>query len=275
VLLAAGADINEAAADGMSPLVLALIKKHEALAIDLLERGADPNASGTGYTALHVASATGQAEAVRVLLARGADVNARLQKPVSFTEAFVTGTKVSPGAGWVDLKGATPFMIAARSVDVSIMRLLREGGADPQQRAADGTTAVMLAAGLGKRANADIGYYTWDEPRAIDAIGYGLDLGIDVNASNQDGETALHAAAYHAANRIVEFLVQRKADPNARNWQDQTPLLIAQGHLVCCTTFVRHPETAERLRAAGADANIGTRLNFGLVSYVDDKLKEK
>jgi ankyrin repeat protein len=198
-----------------------------------------------------------------------------MQKPVSFTEAFVTGTKVSPGAGWVDLRGATPFMIAARSVDVSIMRLLRGGGADPQQRAADGTTAVMLAAGLGKRANADIGYYTWDEPRAIDAIGYGLDLGIDVNASNQDGETALHAAAYHAANRIVEFLVQRKADPNARNWQDQTPLLIAQGHLVCCTTFVRHPETAERLRAAGADANIGTRLNFGLVSYVDDKLKEK
>jgi ankyrin repeat protein len=275
VLLAAGADVNEAAPDGMTALVLALIKKHEALAVDLLDRGADPNASGTGYTALHVASAIGQPEAVKALLARGADVNSRLEKPVSFTEAFVTGTKVSPGAGWVDLKGATPFMMAARFVHVRIMGLLREGGADPLRTADDGTTAVMLAAGLGKRANADIGYYTWDEARAIDAMTYGLDLGIDVNARNQDGETALHAAAYHAANRLIEFLIHKKADLSARNWQDQTPLLIAQGHLVCCTTFVRHPETAELLRAAGADTDVGTRLNFGLVSYVEDKFKAR
>jgi ankyrin repeat protein len=275
VLLAAGADVNEAAPDGLTPLVLALIKKHEPLAIDLLGKGADPNAAGTGFTALHVAAATGQADAARALLARGADPNVRLEKPVSFTEAFVTGTKVSPGAGWLDMKGSTPFMIAARSVDVAMMRVLRDGGADPLRTAEDGTTAVMLAAGLGKRANADIGYYTWDEPRAIAAIAYGLELGININASNQDGETALHAAAYHAANRLVQFLIENKADLNARNFQDQTPLLIAQGHLVCCTTFVRHVETAELLRKSGADENAGSRLNFGLVSYVEDKFKAK
>jgi ankyrin repeat protein len=275
ILRSAGAAVNDAAADGMTPLVLSLVKRHEALALDLLDLGADPNAAGTGYTALHVASATGQAEAVRALLARGADPNSRLEKPVSFTEAFVTGTKVSPGAGWVDLKGATPFMIAARSVDVRIMRLLREGGADPLRTADDGTTGVMLAAGLGKRANADIGYYTWDETRAIEAAAYGLELGIGVNARNQDGETALHAAAYHAANRLVKFLVEKRADVNARNWQDQTPLLIAHGHLVCCTTFVRHPETADVLLASGADENVGTRLNFGLGSYDEEKFKPR
>lgn len=275
VLLASGADIDEAAADGTTPLVLAVIKKHEALAVNLLERGADPNLSGTGYSALHVASATGQVGAVKALLAHGADANVRLEKPVSFTEAFVTGTKVSPGAGWIDLKGATPFMMAARSVDAAIMRVLREGGADPLRTADDGTTAVMLAAGLGKRANADIGYYTWDESRAIEAIAYGLSAGIDVNAANQDGETALHAAAYHAADRVAAVLIQRNATLNSRNWQDQTPLLIAQGHLVCCTTFVRHAETAELLRAAGADVTAGTRLNFGLVSYVEDKFKAR
>jgi ankyrin repeat protein len=166
-------------------------------------------------------------------------------------------------------------MMAARSVDVAIMRLLREGGADPLRTADDGTTAIILAAGLGKRANADIGYYTWDETRAIEAVALGLELGIDVNARNADGETALHAAAYHAANTLMTFLIEKKADVNARNFQEQTPLLIAQGHLVCCTTFVRHAETAELLRRSGADENAGKRLNFGLVSYVEDKFKAK
>ena len=275
VLLDAGADVNETAADGAAPLVVAVVKKHEALAIELLNRGADANAAGTGYAALHVAAATGQSEAVKALVAKGADVNARLEKPVSFTEAFVTGTKVSPGAGWVDLKGATPFMMAARSVDVAAMRELVARGADPLRTADDGTTAVMVAAGVGKRANADIGYYTWDEERAIEAIGYGLERGIDINAANQDGETALHAAAYHAANRLIRFLVDKKANLNARNFQDQTPLLIAQGHLVCCTTFVRHAETTQVLIDAGADREAGSRLNFGLVSYVEDKFKAR
>jgi ankyrin repeat protein len=269
-LLARGADVNATGPDGMSPLVLALVKKHEALANVLLESGADPNAAGTGYTALHVASATAQHAVLKTLLARGADPNAPLQKPVTFTEAFVTGTKVSPGAGWVDIVGATPFMMAARSVDAGAMRLLMAAGADPKKTALDGTTAVMLAAGLGKRADADIGYYTWDEQRAIEAITLGLESGIDINASNQDGETALHAAAYHAANGLVKFLVGKGANINATNWQQQTPLLVAQGHLVCCTTFVRHAETAALLRTLGADATAGRRLNFGLVNYVED-----
>jgi ankyrin repeat protein len=270
VVLGSGAKIDAPAADGTTPLVLALIKQHEPLALFLLDRGADPNAAGVGYSPLHVAAATGQHDALKALLAHGAKPNVRLEKPVSLTEAFVTGTKVSPGAGWVDIKSATPFMIAGSSVDVAAMRILADGGADPRLTAEDGTTAVMLAAGLGKRANADIGYYTWDEPRAIEAIGLGLELGIDINAANKDGETALHAATYHAANDLIQLLLQRGANLNAKNWQNQTPLLIAQGHLICCTTFVRHLQTAELLRKLGADPAAGTRLNFGLGNYVED-----
>ena len=272
-MLDGGAKINEPAADGTTALTLALIKLHEPLALFLLDRGADPNAAGSGFAPLHIASATGQHKALKGLLDRGAKPNIRLEKPVSLTEAFVTGTRVSPGAGWADIKGATPFMVAARSVDATAMRMLLDGGADPKQKADDGTTAVMLAAGLGKRANADIGYYTWDEPRAIEAIELGLKMGIDVNAANQDGETALHAASYHAAKSIIQVLVDRGANLNATNWQNQTPLLIAQGHLICCTTFVRHPDTAELLRKLGADPNTGTRLNFGLGNYVDEANK--
>src|SRR4029078_927231 len=142
-------------------------------------------------------------------LGHGADPNARMEKPVTFTEAFVMGTKVSPGAGWVDIQGATPYMLAERTVNVDIMRDLAAHGANPKATADDGTTAVMLAAGLGKRANADIGYYPWDETGALEAIREGLGAGIDVNAKNQDGETALHAAAYHAANPLIEYLVSQ------------------------------------------------------------------
>jgi ankyrin repeat protein len=267
VFLDRGGQVNDTSADGTTPLLLSLVKRHEQLAVLLLERGADPNMAGTGYAPLHVAAATNQVAAIKALLARGAKPNTPMEKPVSFTEAFVQGTKVSPGAGWVDIKGATPFMIAARTVNVPAMRELLAAGANPKLTAEDGTTVMMLAAGLGKRADADIGYYTWDEKRAIDAIKLALELGINVNAANQDGETALHAAAYHAANRLVELLVENGANLNLKNWQGQTPLRIAQGHLVCCTTFVRHAGTADLLKKLGADPTVGTQLNFGLGGY--------
>lgn len=270
LLLDRGAPVNDAAPGGMTPVLLALIKRHEPLALFLLDRGADANVTQTGYAPLHIAAATSQVDAVKALLTHRADPNVRLEKPVSMTEAFVTGTKVSPGAGWVDLKGATPFMIAARTVDVASMRALIAGGADPFLTSEDGATALMLAAGLGKRANADIGYFTWDEPRAIEAITLALEAGVNVNASNKDGETALHGAAYHAANEIINFLVSKGATLNATNWQGQTPLLIAQGHLVCCTSFVKHADTAKLLLTLGADPSVGRQLSFGLGNYAAD-----
>ena len=267
VLLDRGAKLADPAADGTPPLLLALVKRHEALALFLLDKGADPNAAGPGYAPLHVASATAQREAVKALLSHGAQPNVRMEKPISFTEAFVSGTKVSPGAGWADMKGATPFMVAARTVNVPIMRDLVAAGADPKLTGEDGTTAMMLSAGLGKRANADIGYFTWDEARAMDAIKLTLELGVSVNATNKDGETAMHGATYHAAHQIIDLLVKNGANLNVKNWLAQTPLLVAQGHLVCCTTFVRHPGTVDLLMKLGADPSVGTHLNFGLGNY--------
>ena len=264
VLLNAGANVNEAGPDGVTALILALVKRHEQLAIILLDQGADPSPTDAGYTALHVASATGQVAAVKALLAHGANPNARLGKPQSFTEAFISGTSTSPGSGLADMIGATPFMVAAKAVDARIMRVLAAGGADPLMVAEDMTTAVMVAAGLGKRAAADIGYYTWDEPSAVEAITVALELGVDINAVNEWGETALHAGAYHAANDVIQFLVDKGSNINATNGQGQTPLRLAEGHLVCCTTFVRHPETVDLLHRLGVDPAVGSRLSFGL-----------
>ncbi len=274
VLLAAGADVDDAAPDGVTALMLALTKRHTGIALQLLEAGADPHPAAAGYTALHLAAATGQPAAAEALLTRGADPNARLERPQRLTNAFEIGVFTSPGSGRLTQIGSTPFLVAAKSADAGMMRRLAEAGADPRATTDDGTTALMLAAGLGKRAATDITYYDWTEEKAVEALAAGLDLGLDVDAANAHGETALHAAAYHNANPVIEFLVGRGADIDALNAAGQTPLRIAEGHLICCTTFVRHAEAAARLRALGADPDAGIRLTFGLTNYGDEAAEE-
>ena len=269
VLLAAGANLDEAGPDGVTALMLALIKRHEGIALLLLDKGADPNPADTGYTALHLASATGHLVAAEALLARGADPNLRVERPQRITNAFEIGVFQSPGSGRLTQIGSTPFIVAAKSADARMMRLLAASGADPRLTTNDGTTALMLAAGLGKRASTDITYYDWTEEKAVEALIVGLELGIDINAANEHGETALHAAAYHNANRIIEFLVEADAHIDATNAAEQTPLRIAEGHLICCTTYVRHTEAAERLLGLGADPDVGIQLTFGLTAFGD------
>ena len=300
VLLDNGADVNDASPDGVSALMLALTKRHEELALLLLDRGAAPNydrrhaardhparAAGprgpapaetaaeavdfAGYTALHVAAATGQHRALRALLTAGADPDARMDRPKRFTDAFEVGVFASPGAGRLTQRGTTPFLVAARTVDVEAMRILAEAGADPFATTDDGTTALILAAGLGKRAARDITYYDWDQHKAIDAARYALELGLDVNAANEWGATALHGAVYHAAGDLIRFLVANGADIDATDWEGQTPLRLARGHMICCTTYVEHPEIADLLRELGADPAAGTRVTFGLLGYHADE----
>lgn len=270
VLLAAGADADDAAPDGVTALMLALIKRHEETALLLIEAGADPHPAAAGFTALHLASATGSLAVAEALLARGADPNARLERPQRLTNSFEIGVFTSPGSGRLTQIGSTPFLVAAKSADARMMRLLAAAGADPQLATDDGATALMLAAGLGKRAATDITYYDWTEEKAVEALAAGLELGLDVNAANEHGETALHAAAYHNANPVIDFLVANGAHIDALNAAEQTPLRLAEGHLICCTTFVRHAEAEARLRELGADPEAGIQLTFGLTNYGDE-----
>ena len=300
VLVDNGADVNDASPDGVSALMLALTKRHEDLALLLIERGADPNydrrneildayaylADGqdplavetpeeaddfAGYTALHVAAATRQHPALRAMLAAGADPNARMDRPKRFIEAFEVGVFASPGAGRLTQVGTTPFMLAAKTADAEAMRILAEAGADPFATTDDGATALILAAGLGKRAAQDITYYDWDQHKAIEAARYALELGVDINAANAWGATALHAATYHAADELIRFLVENGAELDATDWEEQTPLRLARGHMICCSTYVEHPDIADLLRELGADPEAGERVTFGLLGYHADE----
>jgi len=273
LLLDAGANVNDPAPDGMTPLIVAINKHHEDVALFLLDKGADPNLGEAGFTALHSAAATGHQKIARALLAHGANPNARLTMPLRLSAAFIPYNPELV-SGRLSQVGATPFMLAAKSVDTQMMRLLLDGRADPLLKADDGTTAVILAAGLGKRSSNDmfafVRYYTWDEARAIETIKLCLELGLDINAANKYGETALHGATYHAAHQVIDFLVKNGANINATNWAEQTPLRLAQGHLYS-GTFVRYPDTAELLRKLGADPSVGIQLNFGITGYIENK----
>jgi ankyrin repeat protein len=222
-------------AGGPSALVLAVGSNHYQLAADLLERGADPNAAGQGWTALHQitwmrkpgqgSNGPGPAgsgdmdslELVRRLAAHGADLNARMTKraPVG-TTAF-------------NMIAATPFLMAARTADAPLMRLLADLGADPLLTNEDGTTPLMAAAGLGVHSP---GEDPGTEREALEAVKVALELGGDVNAIDSNGDTAVHGAAYKQFPAVVQRLVDQGAVIdlwNTKNKQGWTPLRIAVG----------------------------------------------
>ena len=250
VLLQAGADVNEAlkpqrtparaARPGTSPLILAIENGHFELALQLVQAGADPNDERSGFAPLHTISwvrkpnrgdgedgdpaprgsgNVGSLEFVRELVQRGADVNLRLKNGVS-------------GRGILSRKGATPFLLAAATADVPLMRLLVELGADPLVPNAQGATPLMAAAGLGCRAP---GEEAGTEEEALEAVALAIELGGNVNSVDDNGETAMHGAAYKSLPKVVQFLSDRGAKIeiwNRKNKYGWTPLLIAEGFRV-------------------------------------------
>ena len=257
LLVSAGADVDDTAADGNTALVIAAHSGHGSLAGFLLRVGADPNAAPLGYTALHAAVLRGTlrdrgvpnddpgagAPLVRVLLAHGADPDARLARgsPVrrwSHDFAFMDR--------WV---GATPLWLAAHFLETELMQILAAAGADPRAPSRAGSTPLMAAAGLGYnrgggsafiRDRRDFSSYNpvesaalgsaipaTEEERTVEAVAAVLGLGAQVNAANDAGDTALHAAASHGMNRVIELLTDRGADLHAENRRGQTPADLA------------------------------------------------
>jgi ankyrin repeat protein len=221
LLVASGANVNDTDAWGVSATTLAAHSGFGELVDFLLERGADPNAAKAGFTALHAAIMRRDEKMVAALLAKGADANAPL-KVWTPTRRSSDDFHFQPA-----LVGATPFWLAARFTQPAVMRLLVKHGADPlfvhdlkYVTAAVGndypakherTTAVMAAAGMG-------GGTPWvqldraeREAMALEAVKLGAELGIDLNATNVDGRTALDAARLLKYDSVVKFLEERGA----------------------------------------------------------------
>lgn len=274
-LLKGGADVNETVQtgqtrgarlgyrgprSGLSALVLAVTNAHYELAAVLLDAGADPNAAGAGYTALHAITNTrkpgggdndpppggsgnmSSLELVRKLAAKGADLNARMTR------------RVNLGLTSLNTMGATPFFLAAKTADAELMRLLAELGADPLVPNADNATALIAAAGLGTRSP---GEDAGTESEVLEAVQVALELGNDINAVDNNGETAMHGAAYKNLPAVVEFLAAKGARPdvwNRKNKQGWTPLTIAEGHRF--GNFKPSPDTVAAFHRVMAAAGI-------------------
>jgi ankyrin repeat protein len=275
MLLAAGSDVNESAPDGIAgdtnalrafkpdtestALLVAIDSHHEAMAAFLLEKGADPNRRGAGRTALHSAVQQAMPDIVKALLAHGADPNARLEKPMPLLSRFITQATGLE----INTIGATPFWLAASYDDAPIMRLLVNGGADATITSNDRTSPLMVAAGVDFVEGQDKYGRRWFQldtaplqTRAIDAMQYCLDVGNDINAVNDKGQTALHGAVYFGGTMLVPFLVERGARMNVLNARQQTPWIITQGEYQA-GSFIVHKETGDVLETLGADTHLG------------------
>jgi len=218
LLLAAGASVNDADAWGVSAMVLAAHSGFTEMVEFLLDNGADANAAGPGFTALHEAIMRRDEKMVAALLAHGANPNTPLQ-------TWTPERRSSEDFNFAPaLVGATPFWLAARFAEPGVMRLLVTKGADPKfvlrneyyvndlnDRRTQATTALMAALGIG-------GGRAWVrpnraelEPLILESVTLAFELGVDVNAANTDGRTALDAARASKLESVAKFLVEHGA----------------------------------------------------------------
>jgi len=289
MLLEAGVDVNEVLqrvrerteeasnnastqpiARGMSPLLMAVRNGHFELAVALINAGADPNDQMTGFTPLHTMSWVRKPDAsdrgdpapigsgnltslqfVRELVALGADVNLRLDEEAP---------RQPNSASRLESGGATPFLLAADRADATLMRVLLELGADPFMPNLRNTTPLMAAAGLGTTAPEE---EAGTELEVLEATRLMLGLGADINAVNDENDTAMHGAAYGMFPAVVDLLADNGADPhiwkreNHRGW---TPLFIAEGYRFGLPRVSRPTvEAVERLMLAASISTEGPR----------------
>ena len=265
LLVAAGADVSDQTAGGMSATTLAIhavspsagyipvpgdfqgggavlpagaafaspdalpSNDAEELIEFLLEQGADPNGDAYGHTALHAAVLRRSERAIRALLAHGADPNVPLRAAMNYQRDSYDFYLDLPLEGATE--GATPFWLAARYGQPNIMRLLAEYGADPlwalyveywgENQDGGGwtistegtTTALMAALGMPRGIS---GYAESEDPvereaLALEAVKLTVELGVDVNVANANGNTALDAAGALEYQSVIEFLIENGA----------------------------------------------------------------
>jgi len=257
-MLDGGADINYGDIDNTTALVVGIMNKQFSFAKFLLDRGADVNVvDAGGRTALYAIvdirnedwstlpnrkgeDSLPSLEILKQILSHNPNVDAALTRPLPGRSGMDSGD-TSLGAG------STPLMRAARSGDAPAMRLLLAQGANAKLTTKDGNTALLFAAGVGYRDKNTRG----SEAEAIEAVKVAMDTGLDLNAENTRGETALDGAAGRGADQIVQFLVDHGAKINAKSKQGFTPVDYALGKAVVGQLPVPHDSTVALLRKLG------------------------
>jgi uncharacterized protein len=239
VLATAGADVNATDPDGTTALILAIMNSHYDTANAILDADADPNITDkAGMAALYAAvdmSSLGEVygmppRKVKDTL-KPTDLISRLIAKRAIVDARLTSATLqrnhTPGEPQLGA-GTTPLMRAARNGDYAAMRLLLAAGADPTLKQPRGTTALMMAAGLGR----GLGVFAKDYGTEADlrqAVELLVERGVDVNASTDDGITAIHLAAQAGLDSVVTVLAKAGAQLDVKDKRGRTPVDMAMG----------------------------------------------
>ncbi|HEV2202640.1 MAG TPA: ankyrin repeat domain-containing protein [Bryobacteraceae bacterium] len=233
LLVEAGAGVSQRTHYGWTPLLVATQNRHYKLAAYLLDHGANPNiANDGGWTPLYLATDNRNIESgdypvrtpdmdhldyIRLLLAKGANVNARICG-VASTPAKCAGdtteTRTNFTMQWLFEDGATPFLRAAQSGDITLMKLLLARGADPKIFTAHNVTPLAVASGIGWVEGVT---FEWSEAESLEAVKMCLDLGIDPNVADDEGRTALHGAAHKGRTAVIQLLADHGARLDAHD----------------------------------------------------------
>lgn len=292
-LLEFGSELDQpTAGDGTTPMLLATINGNFDLALRLLNKGADPNATAEdGAPALFTAlnrrwgpkaaypqpqafqqQQTHYLEFMEALMEAGADVNHRTGRHIWYTSFNfdMLGVKFA---------GATPFWRAAYATDLEAMRLLVAWGADPSI-----ATRKVPSRRFGRRGNNEDKSGLTPVPtggpgvypiHAASGVGYGEGFaanahahapdswlatvrylveehGADVNVRDLNGYSAVHHAASRGDNELIEYLVQQGADVSSVSRRGETTVDMANGPRQRVQPF---PATIALLESMGAVNN--------------------
>jgi ankyrin repeat protein len=255
LLLDRGASLGESSGNHTSPLLIALLNGQVEIATELLNRGADPNAADDYHRAALFAAidlrnfnhekygdlptdGRDPLELIKALLKKDANPNLK-------TDTVPVHGLMQFDASWVNFDGETPFVRAALSGDIEVMRLLLESGADPNIATVQGSTALMAASGINWIPGQT---YTRSEADYVEAVKLCLERGAPVNAANSLGLTAMHGAANRGWTSIMQILADHGAMVDAKDKEGRTPMTFAQGIFLAVRPPVAKPEAMALLK---------------------------
>jgi uncharacterized protein len=225
------------------------------------------------------------------LLEKGADPNAKIAWKEMKMDKGLGTTKNPPninlGRHYMSFVGSTPFYNAARNGDPAMMRLLVEHGADPKLATPLGVTPLMAAACIDYYEGETPGPLTGvSEAERLEAVKLAVELGNDLNAKTHlgdyplvgtsesmlahypdnfneladlgtgdarwDGFTALHGAVLCNQPSILQYLVDKGADPTIKSRLGWTPYTLTQG-IFMANSKKEFPVAAQILKKAMAE----------------------
>jgi ankyrin repeat protein len=255
LLLELGANLEQTSGNHTTPLLIALLNGQVGLATELLEKGANPNAADDYQRAALFAAidlrnfnhdkypfmyndGRDPLDLINALLKKGADPNLR-------TDTVPVHGLMQFDASWVNFDGQTPFIRAALSGDIEVMRLLLEHGADPNIATAQGSTALMAAAGINWIPAQT---YSHSEADFVEAVKLCLDRGGSVNATNSLGLAAIHGAANRGWVSVIQILADHGAKLDVKDNAGRTPMTFAEGIFLAVRPPVAKPEAMALLK---------------------------